>query len=58
MNSDYINQKTKEILTFCFTHPTFELEQTKKFIRLILEAVWLDGKSKGVQKVREILRQE
>jgi predicted transposase YdaD len=54
MDNKYIEQKQKEIMLYFNMVAT--VEQRKKFIKLILEAVWLGGKVEGVQEAREVLR--
>jgi hypothetical protein len=54
MDDRYIEQKQKEIILFFNAIAT--IEQRKKFIKLLLEAVWLGGKVEGVQEAREAIR--
>ena len=53
MDDKYIAQKQKEIM-LCFGIQN--TKESQKFIKLILEAIWLGGKVEGVQEAREVIR--
>jgi hypothetical protein len=54
MDDRYIEQKQKEIVLFFNAITT--IEQRKKFLKLLLEAVWLGGKVEGVQEARKVIK--
>lgn len=55
MDISYIDHKVKEILTFMNTDMALDINHKKKFLRLILESIYLCGKVNGVQSAREVL---
>lgn len=53
MDEKYLEQKQKEIMA-CLS--VFNIARQKKYLKMILEAVWLAGKIEGIQKAREAIR--
>ena len=54
MNDSYISEKQKEILDSIYNFP--DTCKQEKFIKLVLESVYLTGMMEGIQEAREVLR--